>query len=73
MLGKPCSIIASLARIISAIGAINWGLVSYCNFNLVSCLLSDKASLTHITYGIIGLAGIISLIFSVKKLTCSIS
>ena len=50
------------ALTISIIGAVNWGLIGFFNFNLVAFLLgSSWASRT--IYGIVGLCGLYLLTF----------
>ena len=48
------------ALTISIIGAINWGLIGFFNFNLVSFLFG---SMTRIIYAIVGICGIYLLSF----------
>jgi uncharacterized membrane protein YuzA (DUF378 family) len=47
------------------IGGINWGLVGFFNFNLVSTILSNVMA-QRIVYGIVGIAGIYSLITGIR-------
>jgi uncharacterized membrane protein YuzA (DUF378 family) len=51
--------------ILSAIGAINWGLVGAFNFDVVAALFGSMSMLSRIIYVIIGISGII-LLFSIK-------
>ena len=56
----------TLALILSIIGAVNWGLVGICQFDLVAWLFGGQTGLvSRIIYGIVGLAGLwcISLLF----------
>lgn len=51
---------------VAILGAINWGLVSLFQFDLVAYLFGGQAAtISRIVYGIIGLAGLwcISLLF----------
>lgn len=57
---------------IAAIGAINWGLIGFFNFNLVDAIFgggsAEQTSVaSRIVYAIVGVAGLISL-FLVPKL-----
>lgn len=45
------------------IGAINWGLIGFFNFNLVDTLFGGIAWLTRTIYAIVGVAGIYSIMF----------
>lgn len=50
-----------IALIFTVIGAINWGLIGFFDFNLVSALFGDASMLTRIIYMIVGIAGIINI------------
>lgn len=43
---------------ITIIGAINWGLIGFFNFNLVAWLFGNMTWLTRIIYAIVGLSGL---------------
>ncbi len=51
------------------IGAINWGLIGFFDFNLVSALFGDSTLFSRIIYGLVGLSGLYSI--SLYKYTCS--
>ncbi len=40
------------------IGALNWGLVGFLDFNLVSYLFGAGSIISRIIYGVVGVAGI---------------
>ena len=40
------------------IGAINWGLIGFFQFNLVSFLFGSMSWLSRIVYALVGIAGI---------------
>ena len=46
------------ALTIVIIGAINWGLLGFFNFNLVTFLFGASTLLTRIIYGVVGVCGI---------------
>ena len=48
---------------IAIIGAINWGLIGFFNFNLVSFLFGSMTWLSRIIYAIVGICGIYLLSF----------
>ena len=50
-----------IALIFTVIGAINWGLIGFFDFNLVTALFGDGSMLTRIVYMIVGIAGIINI------------
>lgn len=49
------------ALVLVLIGAINWGLVGFFNFNLVSAIVGN-GMIARIIYGLVGVAGIYSII-----------
>ena len=51
------------ALIISMIGALNWGLIGLCRFNLVSWIFGDMSWITRIIYVIVGICGLYLLSF----------
>ena len=50
-----------IALIFTIIGAINWGLIGFFDFNLVTSLFQDSSVITRIIYGIVGIWGIINI------------
>ena len=40
------------------IGAINWGLIGFFQFNLVSFLFGEMTLLSRIVYAVVGIAGL---------------
>lgn len=50
-----------IALILVIIGAINWGLMGFFEFDLVSTLFGNMSMLTHIIFGVVGIAGLYSL------------
>lgn len=51
-----------IALIFTIIGAINWGLVGFFDFNLVTSLFKDSAMIARIIYSIVGICGIINIL-----------
>ncbi len=47
--------------IFTIIGAINWGLVGFFDFNLVTALFQETSAIVKIIYGIVGICGLINL------------
>ena len=47
--------------IFTIIGAINWGLIGFFDFNLVSSLFSDTSPIPTIIYAIVGICGLINI------------
>lgn len=58
-------IIDRIALILIIIGAINWGLIGFFNFNLVDTIFGEMSVLSRIIYALVGLSGIwgIKLLF----------
>lgn len=46
------------ALAITIIGAINWGLIGFFRFNLVSFLFGDMTWLSRIVYALVGICGL---------------
>ena len=59
--------IVSLILII--IGTINWGLVGFFGFDLVSYIFGDMSMVTRIIFAVVGIAGIYSLVLFWKLKT----
>ena len=47
-----------IALTITIIGAVNWGLIGFFNFNLVSFLFGSRSWLSRIIYALVGLCGL---------------
>lgn len=56
----------SLALILVVIGAVNWGLIGFFQFNLVATLFGDMTAFSRIVYALVGIAGLYSLSFFAK-------
>lgn len=58
-------IIDKIALVLIIIGAINWGLIGFFNFNLVGAIFGDMTAISRIIYGLVGLSGLwgIKLLF----------
>ncbi|WP_294371395.1 DUF378 domain-containing protein [uncultured Clostridium sp.] len=55
------------ALILIIIGAINWGLIGFFQYNLVDSLFGTASIISRIIYGLVGLAGIYAISFFMKK------
>ncbi|MGJ7920081.1 DUF378 domain-containing protein [Neobacillus sp. LXY-4] len=56
------SAIQRIALILTIIGAINWGLIGFFQFDLVATIFGGQDSaLSRIIYGLVGIAGLINL------------
>ncbi|SHI97022.1 hypothetical protein SAMN02745163_01136 [Clostridium cavendishii DSM 21758] len=58
------------ALILVIIGAVNWGLIGFFQFNLVEAMFGDYTMLmSRIIYALVGLAGLYSISFLAKDRT----
>ena len=48
---------------LTIIGAINWGLIGFFNFNLVDFLGGEATALSRVIYGLVGLTGLYLITF----------
>ncbi|MDF0729036.1 DUF378 domain-containing protein [Cytobacillus sp. S13-E01] len=54
--------IQRIALLLTIIGAINWGLIGFFQFDLVAAIFGGQSSaLSRIIYGLVGIAGLINL------------
>ncbi|TYR78726.1 DUF378 domain-containing protein [Priestia megaterium] len=54
--------IQRIALVLTIIGAINWGLIGFFQFDLVAAIFGGQSSaLSRIIYGLVGIAGLINL------------
>ena len=58
-------IVDKIALVLIIIGAINWGLIGFFGFNLVSTIFGEMSALSRIIYALVGLSGLwgIKLLF----------
>lgn len=56
--------IISLALII--IGAVNWGLLGFFQFDLVAAIFGDMSVFSRVIYSLIGICGLYSISFFIK-------
>ena len=61
-------IIDTIALILVIIGAINWGLIGFFNFNLVDTIFGAMSIISRIIYALVGISGLwcIRLLFDNK-------
>ena len=57
-----------LALVLVIIGAINWGLIGFFQFDLVAAIFGGQAAIiSRIIYAIVGIAGLYSIKFLVGE------
>ncbi|MTH55645.1 DUF378 domain-containing protein [Bacillus mangrovi] len=50
------------ALVLTIIGAVNWGLIGFFQFDLVAAIFGGQnAALSRIIYGLVGIAGLINI------------
>ncbi len=52
-----------IALVLVVIGAINWGLIGFFEFDLVRAIFGDMTWVSRIIYALVGIAGLYSLSF----------
>lgn len=52
-----------IALSIVIIGAVNWGLIGFFQFDLVRVLFGDMTVLSRIVYGLVGICGLYALTY----------
>lgn len=63
------STLAKVCYVVAAIGALNWGLIGFFNFNLVDAIFGGGArevtsGLSRFIYALVGLCGIGALVYA---------
>ncbi len=58
-----------IAWVLVVIGALNWGLVGFFNFNLVSVLFGAGSILETVVYDAVGVSALVLIAFKVAKVT----
>ena len=58
-------VIDKIALVLIIIGAINWGLIGFFEFDLVATLFGDMSAISRIVYALVGISGLwgIKLLF----------
>jgi uncharacterized membrane protein YuzA (DUF378 family) len=50
-----------LSFILVIVGALNWGLVGFFNFNLVATIFGDMSAVSRIIYALVGISAVVEL------------
>ncbi len=58
-------VIDKIALVLIIIGAINWGLIGFFNFNLVAVIFGEMTRISRVIYVLVGISGLwgIKLLF----------
>jgi|LFRM01.2.fsa_nt_gb uncharacterized membrane protein YuzA (DUF378 family) len=59
-------------KVLTIIGAINWGFVGLLNFDLVAAIFGKKSFITRLIYTLVGLAGVFLIMKHREKLAMRI-
>ncbi len=47
-----------IALVLLVVGGLNWGLVGFFNFNLVTWIFGDMTMISRIVYGLVGISAV---------------
>lgn len=56
-----------IALTLVIVGAVNWGLIGFFQFDLVAAIFGELSMFSRIIYALVGIAGIYSLSFFAKS------
>lgn len=62
-------VIDCITLVLVIIGAINWGLIGFLDFNLVSVLFGEMTWLSRVIYALVGISGLYTLSFFSRLIT----
>lgn len=51
------------ALLLVIIGAVNWGLIGFFNFDLVATIFGNMTALSRVIYSLVGIAGLYAISF----------
>ena len=60
-------ILDSIVLSLVIVGAVNWGLIGFFQYNLVNSLFGSMPALERVIYALVGIAGLYSLSFFGKS------
>ena len=59
-------LIDGIALTIAIIGAVNWGLIGFFDFNLVAAIFGSMTRLSRIIYALVGVCGLYMICFYMR-------
>jgi hypothetical protein len=59
-------VLDGVALTIAIIGAVNWGLIGFFDFNLVAAIFGSMTWFSRIIYGLVGICGLYLICFYMK-------
>lgn len=63
--GKKCAV-CKLVALLAGVGAVNWGLVTFADVDLVQRVLGSVPAAAKAVYGLVAVAGVLLLLSLVK-------
>ena len=60
-------ILDTIALTLVIIGAVNWGLIGFFEFDLVAALFGEMTAFSRIIYCLVGIAGLYAISFFAKS------
>ena len=70
MAGGSRCVVCKIVALLVTIGALNWGLIGLFQFDLVAHLLGPMSGPSRVVYGLVGLAGVLSILAWFKLCPC---
>ena len=55
-------ILKTLALVLIVVGGLNWGLVGFFNFDLVTAIFGEMTTVSRIVYALVGLSAVFTVI-----------
>lgn len=59
-------VLDTIALILVIIGAVNWGLIGFFQYDLVAALFGFMSGISRVVYALVGIAGLYSISFFAK-------
>lgn len=59
-------VLDTIALILVIIGAVNWGLIGFFQYDLIAALFGFMSGISRIVYALVGIAGLYSISFFAK-------
>lgn len=56
--GEYMKVLDIIVSVLLVIGALNWGLIGFFGFNVISTLFGEATAFTRLIYGVVGLCGL---------------
>ena len=59
-------VILCICEVLVIIGGLNWGLIGFCDFNLVQAITGSYVGIANIVYSLVGIASLIIIILAIR-------